>query len=322
MRQLDAVTLKQLKALKSIYNAGTISGAAEDLGLTSPAVHNQIRTLEDCLGCSLLERGRNGLFNLTPEGSALLSGYEAAFASLEKAVHQIESLKRGLSGTVILGVVSTGKYFAPGIVARMKALFPDIEVVLEVGNRDAIIAALETGRIDLAIMGRPPRQPVVTAYPIGDHPHLLIAPPDHRLVTGADVAADEIFREHFLLRERGSGTRILTMRFLDQSGEGIPFEYSEMNSNETIKQAVIAGLGIALISYHTIIEELKSGRLAAIRAEHLPIIRQWYVLHRSDQTLSGAMATILSCIRSKAEEFLHIEDLSLLLNGKGKIQGG
>lgn len=313
MRQLDAVTLKQLKALKSISNSGTISAAAEDLGLTSPAVHNQIRTLEDCLGCDLLERGRNGLFTLTPEGAALLSGYETAYSALERSIHQIDALKRGLSGTVILGVVSTGKYFAPAIVARLKSLYPDIEVVLDVGNRDTIITALETGRIDLAIMGRPPRQPLVTAYPIGDHPHILIAPPGHRLSSSRDTTGEEIFKENFLLREPGSGTRILTMRYLDQIGQGLPMEYLEMNSNETIKQAVIAGLGIALISYHTVFEELKSGRLVAIRAEHLPIIRQWYILHRADQTLSGAMETILKCITKKAAEFLQIDDLGNFL---------
>jgi len=305
MRQLDAITLKQLKALKSIHESGTISSAAEHLGLTSPAVHNQIRTLEDCLGCALLERSKNGLFELTPEGQTLLSGYETAFSALAKSIHQIDALKRGLSGTIVLGVVSTGKYFAPAIVAKLKSLYPDIEVVLEVGNRDAIIAALETGRIDLAIMGRPPRRPLVTAYPMGDHPHVLIAPPDHELLSEPNVSPADIVREHFLMRETGSGTRILTMRFLDQMGEGTPFTYTEMNSNETIKQAVIAGLGIALISYHTVIEELKTRRLAVIQAEHLPIIRQWYVLHRQDLTPSGAAVTILNCIREKADLFLH-----------------
>lgn len=304
MRYLDSLTLKQLRALSAVVKHGTISGAADELGLTPPAVHSGLKSLEATFDCPLLRRSGTGVFVPTPEGEALLTAHKTVHAALSRAALQIEALKRGLAGTVILGVVSTGKYLVPSIVARLKQRYPEIEIVLDVGNRDAVISALETQRIDLAIMGRPPQFPAVTAYPIGDHPHILIAPPNHKLANVKEAPVDEIFREHFILREQGSGTRILAMRFLDQLGEGKPFTFTEMGSNETIKQAVIAGLGIALISFHTVIEELKSGRLSIVRAANMPIIRKWYILHRTDQLLSGATETILDYITENAHEFL------------------
>ncbi|WP_428674203.1 LysR family transcriptional regulator [Roseibium sp.] len=314
MRRLDALTLKQLKALSAVTRNGTISGAADELGLTPPAVHSQLKSLEATLGCSLLDRSANGVFVPTAEGRALLSANETAAAALSKALQQIDALKRGLAGTVILGVVSTGKYVAPSFVARLKKIFPKIDIVMSVGNRDATIAALETRRVDLAIMGRPPRYPAVTAYPIGDHPHVLIAPPDHPLARMERASVDRILQENFILREPGSGTRILTMRFLDQLGEGKPFTFTEMESNETIKQAVIAGLGIALISFHAVSEELKYGRLSVIRADNLPIVRKWYLLHRSDEALSGAVETILDYITDNAHEFLDDQEFDRVVS--------
>lgn len=314
MTQLNALTFKQLRALEAVVRTGSISSAAEDLALTPPAVHSQLKTLEANFGCSLATRTAQGGFEATAEGLALLEGFDKTTAALEKAFLRIDGLKRGLAGTVVLGVVSTGKYVAPAIVAELKRSYPDIEVILQVGNRDTIIAALESDQIDLAIMGRPPRQPEVVAYGMGDHPHVLIAAPDHPLAWAENASPDAVLKEHFIMREQGSGTRILAMRFLDQFGEGRPFTFSEMGSNETIKQAVIAGLGIAVLSIHTATDELKSGRLALIRARNLPIVRQWFVLHRADQMLSGAMETILTAIRDRGRSFLHADEIGHILD--------
>ncbi len=303
MNRLNALTFKQLRALDAVCEFGSISAAAEMLSLTPPAVHSQLRALEDNFGCPLVSRAQGG-FVPTAEGRVLLGAYRTTRAALERAIHQIETLSKGLSGTVVLGVVSTAKYYAPHLVAQLRAEFPDIDVVLRIGNRARIIQMIETGDLDLVIMGRPPRLPAVVARSIGEHPHLLVARPDHPLTRLETATPDDILSQHFVMREPGSGTRILTMRFLDEIGEGREFAYTEMESNETIKQAVAAGLGVAILSGHTVHEELKSGRLVSIPAARLPIIRHWFVLHGADQELSQPATRVMDWIAANPDRFL------------------
>lgn len=304
MRRLASLTFKQLRALEAVDRTGSISRAAEELGLSAPAVHSQLKALEQTFGCAMLSRDGAGPFAATPEGEALLLAHERADAGFRLALRRIDALQKGMAGTVVLGVVSTGKYFAPAIVARLRKACPEIEVLLQIGNRDAIIGALQDGALDLAIMGRPPREPVLDALSLGDHPHVLIAPPDHPLVGAAEITPDELLRETILMREQGSGTRILATRFLDRIGEGKTYERAEIGTNETIKQAVIAGLGVALISYHTVVEELRSGRLVTLDLPGLPIMRHWFLLHPAETPLSGAARTVWQFIATEKDSFL------------------
>jgi molybdate transport repressor ModE-like protein len=310
---LSALTFKQLRALKMVCEAGSITGAAGALSLTPPAVHNQLKSISNTLGSDVVERTSSGAFVATAEGLVLLRAFEKSEAAMSRAFYEIDALRRGVAGQVVLGVVSTGKYFAPGIVARLKRSHPEIEVRLEIGNRDQIVAGLESEWIDVAIMGRPPRRPEVTAYPIGDHPHILIASPHSSLAGQAVVSHDDILDQTMILREEGSGTRILAMRFLDRIGEGRPFRHIEMDSNETIKQAVIADLGVALISAHTVIDELAARRLVQIHAESLPIYRQWFALHRESLRLSGAMHTVMDAIRHESAAILRSDEVARLI---------
>ncbi|WP_417725441.1 LysR family transcriptional regulator [Salipiger sp.] len=304
MRRLASLTFKQLRALEAVERTGSIARASEELGLSAPAVHSQLKALDETFGCAMLSRAGSGKFRVTAEGRALLDAHLRADAGFRLALRRIDSLQKGMAGTVVLGVVSTGKYFAPGIVARLRRAYPEIEILLQIGNRDRIIAGVQDGAFDLAIMGRPPREPPLEALSIGDHPHVLIAGPDHPLAGRGDLTADEVLAETILMREQGSGTRILATRFLDRLGEGKTYERTEMGTNETIKQAVIAGLGIALISYHTVVEELRSGRLVALDLPGLPILRHWFLLHRSDTVLSGAGRTVLAFIAAEKDGFL------------------
>jgi DNA-binding transcriptional LysR family regulator len=304
MKRLNALSLRQLRALQAVASTGSISRAAEELSLTPPAVHSQLRLLEENFRCALLDRSAAGGFVPTPEGQVLLEAYDRAWAGLTLAIHRIDALQRGQTGTVVLGVVSTAKYFAPGLVARIKAAHPGIDIVLQVGNRDLIMARLSDGALDLAIMGRPPRDPPVTAALLGDHPHVIIAPRDHPLAQRGILTADEILSNTFLMREPGSGTRILAMRYLDQLGEGRPFVAVEMDSNETIKQAVMAGLGTAILSFHTVHDELAHGRLTQLAAPGMPLTRKWFVIHRADQPPRGAVATVLDFVVALDGAFL------------------
>ena len=302
--RLDALSLRQLRCLRAVCENGSLTAAAQMLGLTPPAVHSQLRGLEDLADCPLVERGDHGAFRATAEGRALLAAEAQIGVALSRAGREVAALRQGRAGTVLLGVVSTGKYFAPGLVARLLRLMPEIEVTLRIGNRDAVLAALTQDELDLAIMGRPPREPAVIADPVGPHPHIIIAAPDHPLAQADPVTPGDLLAETFLSREDGSGTRILMTRFLDRIGEGAPWRAVEMGTNETIKQAVIAGLGIALISQHTVTEELRSGRLVALSAIGLPIQRSWYLLRRSDREMSPATSRIRDQIVAMRGAFL------------------
>lgn len=290
--KLDGISLRQLRCLRAVTDSGSLTGAASLLGLTTPAIHSQLRGLEDLAGCPLVQRAEHGAFRPTPAGMALLLAESQVATALARAGREIGALQQGYVGSVVLGVVSTGKYFAPGLVARLLRLLPQIEVTLRIGNRDAILASLAGDDLDLVIMGRPPREPAVIADPIGPHPHIIIAAPDHPLAHADPVMPGDLLAQTFLSREEGSGTRILMTRFLDRIGEGATWRAVEMGTNETIKQAVIAGLGVALISQHTVTEELRSGRLIALRGIGLPIQRSWYLLRRADREMSAATARI------------------------------
>jgi len=208
------------------------------------------------------------------------------------------------AGRVTLGVVSTAKYFAPRLVRHLTELCPGIRIVLKVGNREQIMAGLDRQALDLGIMGRPPRMPAVEAAVLGPHPHALVAPPDHPLMGAAEPDVAAILSQVFLAREEGSGTRILMSRYLDRLGEGQVVDMVEMESNETIKQAAIAGLGIAFLSLHTVMDELQAGRLALLPAPGLPIERQWFLVHPAAVPLGAAAARLRAEILRMEGSFL------------------
>ncbi|MBR9844127.1 MAG: LysR family transcriptional regulator [Rhodobacteraceae bacterium] len=304
MPKKESITLKQLRALASVSEYGTITAAAETLGLTPPAVHTQLRGLETAIGSKVLTSSGSSGAVLTAEGEALLSTALQIDSVLDSCLDKVRALRDGQSGVAVLGVVSTGKYFAPGLVVRLREAYPDIDVILKVGNRDKIISDLKQGAIELAIMGRPPRSPANTSYEIGPHPHVIVAPATHRLAQIDNISPADLLSETFISRELGSGTRILMMRYLDRAGEGMTYRQIEMGSNETIKQAVIAGLGIAMISQHTVTDELNSGRLVTLNVPGLPILRHWYLLHRTDLRMTPTLETVRDFILDLDASFL------------------
>ncbi len=299
-----AITLKQLRALVAIRENGSLTAAAESLGLTPPAVSTQLRLLEENLGTRLVMRGNDGKTSLTSPGREVLRSMKQIESTLTNCYDRVKSIRQGKVGFVGIGAVSTGKYFAPQLVSDFQRENPDIKVALRIGNREEIIAMVMEGAIDVAIMGRPPRSPMVTAEILGPHPHIFVAPNGHPLATGCDVSPDDLLRETFLVRERGSGTRILMERLLDRLGEGRGYETVGMGTNETIKQAVIAGLGIAFLSGHTVASELNDGRLVQIKAPGVPIIRQWFLMHRRDMPLTAVTEKFRKFIVSQKGSYL------------------
>lgn len=305
MNRLDAVTLKQLRALVGVARGGSMAAAARQINLTAPAVHNQIKLLEGLLEVPLLERSADSAGSrLTPAGQVLLRTTERIDAILSQGLQQIEELRRGQAGRITLGVVSTAKYFAPGLVKMLKVLHPDVTLILDIGNRDSILKGIETGALDLIIMGRPPRAPAVEAMPLGPHPHAIVAAPDHPLAGRAALSWADLCHETFLTRERGSGTRILMERYLDRLGDGESYAAVEMGTNETIKQAVMAGLGVAFLSLHTVVAELRHGSLTVLDTPNTPVERNWFLVHVAGRPLEPVAQRLHDAILALEGSFL------------------
>ncbi|MBL1405695.1 MAG: LysR family transcriptional regulator [Rhizobiales bacterium] len=309
MSHINSVTLKQLRALAAVHKNGSITAAADALNLTVPAVSTQLKTLEMNIGVELVIRsnemkGIDGRGGLTPQGQEVLATTIQIEAALNHCAKTIETINAGKSGYVSLGVVSTGKYFAPRIVALANKILPDIRINLVINNRSGLIKALEDGSIDFAIMGRPPRYPIVDFVPLAEHPHILISPPLHPLVREKNISFERLLKETFILREEGSGTRLLTERYLDRIGHGSPYEKIEFNTNETVKQAVIAGLGIALISGHTVQDGLSSGQIGIIKMQGLPIMRRWYLVRLTNARITPITEKVREFLVEEEERYL------------------
>lgn len=285
------VTLKQLRSLSAMLAAGTIAGAAQALHVTAPAVAQQLRLLERAAGVPLFERTPDGLRS-TDAGRELMDATAHIEAELARCSRVVDSIRVGAGGKVVFGAVSTAKYFAPQMIASFRVAHPGIELQLHIGNRQQTIEQLVRHDVDLVIMGRPPTTALdLDTEVLGEHPHVVIAAPDHPLVGEASVPLAKLAKQTFLFREIGSGTRQLAEDMFERRRLRFPAGM-EMSSNETIKQAVIAGLGVALISAHTVAAEVADGRIAVLDVERLPIVRRWYVVRRADHRLLPPAAAL------------------------------
>jgi LysR family transcriptional regulator, low CO2-responsive transcriptional regulator len=299
---MRGVTLKQLRALAGVMKTGSMTGAARELNVTPPAITIQMQLLEQLVGMPLFERASEGPL-VTPAGEKVLLAAQRIEAALQDCEQELAVLKGLRGGKVSVGVVSTAKYFAPQALAAFQKGHPGIEVRLVVGNRGETIKSLQSFGVDVAIMGRPPEDVEVESEPIGEHPHIIIAPPDHSLRGVKSLEPAILANETFLVREMGSGTRNLMVRFFSNARLNPPIGM-EIGSNETIKQAVIAGLGVSFISAHTVAAEIADGRLIALDVNGLPLQRQWFVVRRADKRLMPASEAMWQFLVSEGQSFL------------------
>ena len=264
----------------------------------------QLKLLEDRLGLRLFQRTRAGL-KATDAGLQVVETAARMEALLTDSAEQLRALKGLAGGRVTIGVVGTGKYFAPRLVAAFAERHPKIELQLRIGNRAETVAALRNYEIDVAIMGLPPEGIPVKEAVFGPHPHVMIAPPNHPLATQtAPIERPRLAGEKVLVREVGSGTRVLFEKLFSGIVSAEPAIRIEISSNETIKQAVMAGLGLAFISAHTIELEVQTGRLAILNIMDLPAIREWYLVHREDKELAPAATAFWQYVLKEGRNFL------------------
>src|SRR5579863_2032965 len=297
------ITLAQLQTLQAITEAGSLVAAAEALKMTPAALTARVKGLEEAVGVPLFARTPNGL-KLNSAGETALAHVETIERAVREMLEAMEDLRLGRGGRLAVAVVSTAKYFAPRLIAAFVAEHPKLELKFLIGNRDETMNLLRARDADIALAGRPPADLAVQKALIGPHLYVIIAPPGHRLATSRGLKREALDGEAFLFREAGSGTRSLFDYFLGDMGVRQAQPGIELGSNETIKQAVMAGLGVALISAHTIAADLADGRLVTLDVEGLPIVRQWFVLHRADRPLSPPARAFQDFARRRGAEFL------------------
>lgn len=317
------VSIRQLRAFVAVTRLGSFARAAEELHVTPPAVTQQIREMEDMLGLPVFDRqGRKVV--LTTSGEYFLVYARRLLAVLKEAEDAMARLRRLEDGLLTVGMVSTAKYFVPRLLADFRLEHPGVDLRLQVTpTRDALVTLLENGDCDLAIMGRPPRELATRAEPFAAHPHVFVAPPGHPILRVGHPPASALAGHALIAREGASGTRALMDRyFTAQRVE--PRIAMEMPSNETIKQAVMAGMGLSFLSLHTLHLELQAGLLELVAAEGTPIIRTWNVVHLQSKVLSPAAEAFRYFMIEHAENHLAHHDRPWLeaMQVSGRATGG
>lgn len=296
------VTLRQLKVFEAVARHLSFSRAAEELHLTQPAVSMQVKQLEEQAGLPLTEMIGKKVY-LTEAGEEIARHARRIAQQLREAEEALDALKGVRGGRLAIGVISTAKYFAPRLLAEFKHRHPGVELQLGVYNRETVVRKLADNEIDLAIMGQPPQDFPTVAEAFADHPLVIIAAPDHPLAKMKQVAPALLNEETFVIREPGSGTRAAMERFFADVGI-MPKHRMELISNETLKQAVMAGLGLAFISAHTVSLECEVGRLVVLPVDGTPIVRRWFVVHRAEKTLLPVAETFREFLLAEAPSLM------------------
>ena len=295
-------TFKQLQSVARVAELGSVTLAAERLNLSASAVSITLKQIEEDLGVRLFERTEQG-FRTTAAGREVLLAESQISVILGELLEATGAMRSGKSGHVTFGVVSTAKYFAPFMLRAFRDLHPNIDLKLRVGNREEVLRDLEDFTLDMAMIGRPPQHIAVDMEEVGPHPHVVIVAPNHPFARKRHVAAASLSEEIFLVREPGSGTRLLTERILSEIGAK-PKTGMEISSNETIKQAVMAGLGVSMLSYHTVAHEVEEGRLAILRLEGTPVIRKWFIVRNRKKHLLPSALALWRFVHEHGKEYL------------------
>jgi DNA-binding transcriptional LysR family regulator len=277
-------TLRQLEVFEAIARLGSFTRAAEELFLTQPTVSMQIKKLTDAVGMPLFEQVGKKVY-LTDAGRALHTFTRELldhFSRFEMTLADMKGLKQG---TLRLAVVTTAKYFAPRLLGPFCQTYPGIDVSLKVSNRERVLERLADNEDHLYILGQPPEGLDVVAEPFLENPLVVLAPANHALAGQKKIPLRRLAEEPLLMREPGSGTRAATERLFAEHGLSMKIRM-ELGSNEAIKQAIVGGLGVSVLSQHTLALDAPMGQLTVLDVEGFPIARHWYVVYPAGRQLS------------------------------------
>jgi len=306
---MKEATFRQVKVFEAVARHLSYSRAAEELRMSQPGVSIHVRQLERHAGLPLFEQLGKKIY-LTSAGHQMLHYSRAIIQQLKEADEALAALKGIRGGRLNIAVISAGDYFFPGIVAEFCRRHESVTVRLAVNNREEILHELGENTVDLAVLLRPPKNLDMVAEAFAPQPHVIIAPPEHGLAHKRHISLQALANEAFIVREQGSDTRLAMEELLAEFR--VKFNVTmEIKSTETIKQAVIAGMGISFLSAHTVSNELELGRLSVLDVEGFPVMREWHIVHHKNKRLPAVAVAF--------KEFLLQEGAALIerLVGRG-----
>lgn len=277
-------TLRQLKVFESVARNLSFSRAAEELHLTQPAVSTQVKKLTDHAGVILFEQLGKKIY-LTPAGVEMLHSSRVIIQQFKEVEEAMARFKGIGGGTLNVTVISAGDYFLPALLVEFARRNPGVNLNFGVCNREELLNQLTDNVTDLAIMVRPPQDLDTVSEAFAPHPYVIVAAGAHALASKKRIRVSRLVREPFVVREEGSDT-------WNSMEEAFGNHLADLNiameikSTETVKQAVIAGMGISFLSAHTLSRELKSGSLAVLDVQGFPLMLNWYVVHRKNKRLT------------------------------------
>lgn len=289
-------TFRQLEILEAIARLGSFTRAAEELYLTQPTLSMQMKKLTDSVGVPLFEQTGKKI-HLTETGKELAQTCREVFGAMDRFTMSVADRQGLKKGRLALMAVSTASYFAPRLLGEFSKQYPGIDVSLKVTNREQVLAGIDDNMADLYILGQPPEDAGVVARPFMSNPLVVLARPDHSLAGKKDIPLARLAKEPWVVREEGSGTRAAVERLFAE--EGIEFRpRMALGSNEAVKQAILAGLGIAVISTQALVLNAPD-QFAILKAKGFPIRRQWYVTYPGGRQLSAVSRAFLDFLLSQ-----------------------
>ena len=295
-------TFRQLRVFSEVARQLSFVRAAENLHLTPPAVTMQIKELESQVGMPLFDRSDKKV-SLTTTGEYMVVYARKILALLKDAEDASARLQRAEIGLLTVGMVSTAKYFMMRLLADFRERHAGVDIRICTGNREQLVKMLHNNEVDIAVMGHPPTELQTRAEPFAAHPHVFVAACDHPLAQREKLTAEDLRPYEFIVREQGSGTRAAMHKFFSER-KVEPRLQSQVNSNETLKQAVMVGLGLGFVSLHTIGSELDHGEIAILDVQGTPVFRVWNIVHTLSKVLSPAAEAFRYEILERGEQFL------------------
>lgn len=302
-------TLRQLKIFGTVARHLSFSRAAEELHLTQPAISTQVKTLEGHVGLPLFEKLGKKVY-LTPAGTELLHYCRTIIQQFQDAEAAMSQFKGVSGGKLNVAVISAGDYFFPRLLVQFARSNPGIKLNFTVHNREELLRVLADNLTDMAVMVRPPLDMDTIDEAFAPHPYVIVAAPDHPLASQKKIPVTLLAQEPFVVREKGSDT----WNSMEEAFAGRLPELNialEIKSTETIKQAVIAGMGISFLSAHTIGLELQTGSLKILDVEGFPVMLNWYVVHRKDKRLPPVATAfkkfLIDSGASQIEQITHVD---------------
>ena len=296
-------TFRQLRVFNEVAKRLSFVRAAEQLHLTPPAITMQIKELEGHVGFPLFERTGKKV-SLTSGGEYMLVFARKILATLKDAEDAAARLQRAETGVLVIGMVGTAQYFMMQMLAVFRRMHPGVETQMAIGNREQLLKMLQDNEVDMAIMGHPPKEMRTRVEPFAAHPLVFVSSVDHPLRGQGRLRVEHLSDLDFIVREPGSGTRAAMEKFFTDARVE-PRLSMQVQSNETLKQAVMAGLGLGFVSLHTIGNELTQQKIAMLEVEGAPVVRAWNVVHTQSKMLSPAAEAFRSFMLEQGDLFLN-----------------